>query len=82
MDMFARWFRPWRGQGGCASSGGPERRGGGLECNRGMPDTLPRRNNYRFQQGSAPQLGIIVATERQNPREKQHELGGGITPGV
>lgn len=41
----------WRGQGAVPHQGAG---GGRLECDRGMPDALPRRNNYRFQQGSAP----------------------------
>lgn len=40
-----------RGQGAVPRQGAG---GGRLECDRGMPDTLPRRNNYRFQQGRAP----------------------------
>lgn len=52
-DMFVHCDQslPGKGAGSCASPGGWR---GGLECDHGMPDTLPRRNNYRFQQGSAP----------------------------
>lgn len=46
-DMFALSDQPLLVEGGrelCLTGGGLEG-GGGLECNRGMPDTLPRRNN-------------------------------------
>lgn len=41
----------WRGQGAVPHQGAG---GGRLECDRGMPESLLRRNNYRFQQGTAP----------------------------
>lgn len=44
-------LRQLRGQGAVPHQGAG---GGRLECDRGMPDALPRRNNYRFQRGSAP----------------------------